>query len=95
MVRGDPVSVVGNVRVAVRLGLTLAVQIYEHDFLDGKDASPVIMFRTSARIVSEVLPNLVAVRPISMRSPWTAELTKLISEIYFVTALPLPSWRMA
>ncbi|MCY1554145.1 hypothetical protein D9M68_906980 [compost metagenome] len=55
----------------------------------------VIMFRTSARMVSDVRPKRVAVSPISMRSPCTAELTKLISEMYLVTARPLPSCRMA
>ena len=47
-----------------------------------------------ARMVSEVRPNRVAVRPISMRSPWTAELTKFISEMYLVTARPLQDNRL-
>jgi len=46
----------------------------------------VIMLRATARIVSEVRPKCVAVRPISIRSPCTAEASKLISEISFVTA---------
>lgn len=53
------------------------------------------MFRTSARIVSEVRPKAVARSPISMRSPWRAEETKSISEMYFVTARGFPSCRIA
>jgi hypothetical protein len=55
----------------------------------------VIILRTSARMVTEVRPNAVAVIPSSIRSPWRAELTKSISDMNFVTARGFPSWMMA
>ena len=54
-----------------------------------------MMFRTSQRIVSEVLPKCTACRPISRMSPCVADDTKLISEMYFVTIRWLPSWIIA
>ena len=45
----------------------------------------VIMFRTTAFMVSEVRPNETAFSPISIMSPCCAEETKLISEISLVT----------
>ena len=84
-----------NARVSVTAspakGLEATVALSVH--LEG--AGFRVVPHLSARMVREVRPKRVAVRPISIRSPWTAELTKLISEMYFVTARPLPSCRMA
>ena len=55
----------------------------------------VILLRTWQVMVSEVRPKSVAVMPSSMMSPWRAELTKLISEMYLVTTRWLPSWMIA
>src|SRR5690606_36380046 len=51
----------------------------------------VIIFRTSQYNVIEVLPKSTASIPISIISPFFAELTKLISEINLVTHLGVSS----
>ena len=114
MVRRNPVPVVGDLGIAVRLWLAGRAQVHEDDLITPLEPEPRVEvarvgepgdpvgpvaelaaagLRELERVVER--PKRVAVRPISIRSPWTAELTKLISEMYLVTARPLPSCRMA
>src|SRR5690606_2375933 len=55
----------------------------------------VIIFLTWQASVIEVWPKLVASIPISMISPWRAELIKLISEMYLVTQRGVSSCTIA
>jgi len=46
-------------------------------------------------IVTELLPKETTSNPISITSPCLAELTKLISDTYFVTIFFSPTWHIA
>ena len=91
MTSRNPVPVVGDIAESVRLRPERGCLSHEDDLLDRQDTLPRNHVSDLGAYAQGGPVKRVAAKPISIRSPWTAELTKFISDMYLVTACPLPS----